>query len=148
MYTSFLVCAWLWAARLDADPSATSEEERGVVFNRLKTVLLAERYAPVQFVVPFPVYVQNVSQRLEVAAAALQDLWNLPTYDCDLLQFETLRDNSTLQLIREAFTENDLAIDEIAQLRSEVSPCSVYIFLTTSHKHIVSHNYLGLCRDC
>ena len=120
MYMYHLCLVWLWAARLLADPSASSEEERGVVFNRLKTVLLAERYAPVQFVVPFPVYAQNVSLRLEEAATALERLWNMPTFDCDLLQISTINDNLTSQLIRDAFTENDLALAEIAELRAEV----------------------------
>ena len=114
-----LCIAWLWAARLSADPSADSEEERGVVFNRLKTVLLAERYAPVQFLVPFPAYARNISQRLEAAAAALERLWNMPTYDCALLQIDTVQDNHTSVLIQEAYRENQLALEEIANLRSE-----------------------------
>ena len=119
MYLSLSCFVWLWSARSLAAPPANGEEERGVVFNRLKTILLAERYAPVQFVVPFPAYTQNITKRLEEAAVALENLWNLPTYDCDMLHIETFQDNHTSRIIREAFNENDLALQEISDLRTE-----------------------------
>ena len=113
MQSLWFLC--LWSVHLCSGP----EEERGVVFNRLKTILLAERYAPVQFIVPFPAYESNITLRLNHAAEALEGLWNLPTYDCDLLQLETLQDNHTSVLINEAFSENALAIAEVDALHLE-----------------------------
>ena len=110
---------WVWVATYTADPATPSEQERGIVFNRLKTILLAERYAPVQFVVPFPAYESNITQRLEAAAVALEHLWNLPTYDCELLKISSLNDSHTSQIINEAFAENAMALAEIAALRTE-----------------------------
>ena len=107
--------------RITADQPTAHEEERGVVFNRLRTILLAERYTPVQFVVPFPAYAHNITERLTKAASALEDLWNMPTYDCDLISMAIKTDNHTSALIAEAFAENELAEKETKNLLIEAS---------------------------
>ena len=108
---------YTWTAR--AEDSA--DEGKGILFNWKKTILLAERFEPVEFVVPLPEYSGGAAAEIQHAAEMLQALWNQPTYDCDLTGTDAMEDNRTSKIVAEVTRAHVAAMSDAAALRIELA---------------------------
>ena len=110
-----IACAWTQAAAPDS-----AEKGKGVLFNWERTVLLAERFEPVEFVVPLPVYSVNVASDIARAASLLRQLWNRPTFDCDLTGTVQDKDTRTEEIVAEVTSAHEAALTENRSLNAEM----------------------------
>ena len=108
---------YTWTAR--AEDSA--DEGKSILFNWKKTILLAERFEPVEFVVPLPEYSGGAAAEIQHAAEMLQALWNQPTYDCDLTGTDAMEDNRTSKIVAEVTRAHVAAMSDAAALRVELA---------------------------
>ena len=106
-----IACAWTQAAAPDS-----AEKGKGVLFNWERTVLLAERFEPVEFVVPLPAYSVNVASDIARAASLLRQLWNRPTFDCDLTGTVQDKDTRTEEIVAEVTSAHEAALTETRSL--------------------------------
>ena len=58
--------------------------EKGIIFNEETKILLAEKFVPVQFMVPFPSYNFSLKPELNTLLRRLNDMWKLPSIKCPL----------------------------------------------------------------
>ena len=98
----------------------SAEQGKGVLFNWQRTVLLAERFEQVEFVVPLPFYSTNVAEEIAHAGDILEQLWNKPTFDCDLTGTQEDQDSRTNQIIAEVTTAHEATLAETASLAEEI----------------------------
>ena len=68
------------------DPKKTYDDvlQKGILFNEESKILLAEKFVPVQFLVPFPKYNFSVKPELKALLRNLNEKWNLPSASCPL----------------------------------------------------------------
>ena len=68
------------------DPKKTYDDvlQKGILFNEESKILLAERFVPVQFLVPFPKYNFSVKPELKALLRNLNEKWNIPSASCPL----------------------------------------------------------------
>ena len=121
MNWTFFAALWVGGLVRCAPAGADPEVSRGIVFNPVKTVLLAERYDTIEFLVPYPAFRVGLADELEQAASALTTLWDLPTFDCDLTGTEQDKDMHTSQLLETTRQEIFLAQKNTDELADEVA---------------------------
>ena len=61
---------------------------KGIMFNEESRILLAEKFIPVQFLVPFPKYNFSIKTELTELLKNLNNKWKLPSTSCPL-EFST-----------------------------------------------------------
>ena len=98
----------------------TPQQTSGVVFNKIKTVILAERYDHATFLLPFPQLDPNFKSHFDNVTNILQEYWNAVPGDCPELKARVVEDTETsrlLDLTKSAFAE---ASSELQELKGEV----------------------------
>ena len=121
MFWMFFAALWASVLVRCAPTEQGPEVSRGIVFSPVKTVLLAERYDTIEFLVPYPTFRVGLGTELEHAAQALTTLWDLPTFDCDLTGTEQDSDMHTTQLLETTRNEILQAQIETDKLAGEVA---------------------------
>ena len=58
--------------------------KKGIIFHEDRKILLAEKFINVQFLLPFPMFDAQLQDKLTHLTSTLADMWNLPTFFCDL----------------------------------------------------------------
>ena len=94
----------------------TPQESNGIVFNRVKTVILAERYTHVSFLLPFPKLNIEVEAGLGNLTAIISEYWNAVPGDCLELRDKVVPDTQTRRLLEEtqrAFSDAKRELQEI-----------------------------------
>ena len=111
-----IVTQWLFlgmaCARTQTATPSSAEKGKGVLFNWERTVLLAERFEPVEFVVPLPAYSVHVASDIARAASLLRELWDKPTFDCDLSGTTQYKDTRTEEIVAEVTSAHEAALTE------------------------------------
>ena len=56
--------------------------ERGVFFHEETKILFAEKFVNAHFLVPYPKFDIQLTESLDKVAKELQNMWQMPTYQC------------------------------------------------------------------
>ena len=89
----------------------------GIVFNRVKTVILAEQYEYASFLLPYPAFQSNVSDELRHAADIVTDYWNAIPGDCPAFQDRAVKDTQAPELLNFTQKVHDQAQHELQSLK-------------------------------
>ena len=114
---------------------------KGIMFNEESRILLAEKFIPVQFLVPFPKYNFSIKTELTELLMNLNNKWKLPSTSCPLefstsfktntssynvdwilnkIQKEVLKSKSDIDMLRNetaTFLQNDKEVMQSRQRR-------------------------------
>ena len=92
----------------------------GIVFNRVKAVILAEQYEYASFLLPYPAFQSNVSDELRHAADIVTEYRNAIPGDCPAFQDRAVKDTQAPELLN--FTQNihDQAQHELQSLKDDL----------------------------
>ena len=105
-------------------PQPTSEDTgAGIIFNKVKTIILADQYEHVTFLLPFPSLVTKLSSNLSEATNILHEYWNAIPGDCPELHDRVVEDTQAAELVmaatdayQRAETDLELLATELTQL--------------------------------
>ena len=100
---------WLWATIcifgfvagqqevLESDTKSSDDETlaKGVIFNEETTILLAEKFIQVEFLVPFPQFSLSIRTELNATLQRLNQMWRQPSVNCHLDFTTNFNDNDT-----------------------------------------------------
>ena len=100
---------WLWATIcifgfvagqqevLESDIKSSDDETlaKGVIFNEETTILLAEKFIQVEFLVPFPQFSLSIRTELNATLQRLNQMWRQPSVNCHLDFTTNFNDNDT-----------------------------------------------------
>ena len=92
----------------------------GIVFNRLRTVILADRYEYVQFVLPSPRLHVRFAQEISNITDTLQRYWIEIPGDCPELRTRAVPDTETAQLLNATRATFEEAQDDIRRLKEDL----------------------------
>ena len=117
------------ATKHQADPvipavqQADAETGAGIVFNRVKTIILADQYEKVTFLLPYPRLRTQLSSNLTEATDILREYWDAFPGDCPELHDRVIKDTQAAELIqaatdayRRAETDLESLAEELAKL--------------------------------
>ena len=97
------------------------EQGPGIIFNRVKTIILADRYEHVSFLLPFPELETAVSGNLTEATKILKEYWNAIPGDCPELHERVVPDTQSDELVTTASTAYHAAEEDIRSLHEELA---------------------------
>ena len=100
----------------DAVYSADEEdvpETSGVIFNYIKTVILAERFEAATFLMPLPRLDDQLDLTLDNATKIIEAYWNAIPGDCPELQSRTVPDHQVAALVSAAKDAHEQALQEL-----------------------------------
>ena len=85
----------VWDSNLQ--PSNNHDEllEKGILFHERGKILLAEKFVPVEFMIPFPTYEFALKREIERTIDRLGSMWDLPSLFCPLNFSTNFNSNST-----------------------------------------------------
>ena len=98
--------------------------EKGIIFNEETKVLLAEKFVPVQFLIPFPSFNFSMKSDVEKMLSKLQAMWNLPAVSCKLDFSTSFNTNSTPYNINWILNQTTHQIEksqEVSLMRNETA---------------------------
>ena len=111
----------------------------GIVFNRLRTVILADRYEYVQFVLPSPRLHVRFAQEISNITDTLQRYWIEIPGDCPELRTRAVPDTETAQLLNATRATFEEAQDDIRRLEDDLQQ-----LLQAPPQHCRSRRYAHL----
>ena len=92
----------------------------GVVFNKVKTVILAERYDYAIFLLPFPKLDPSFEDHFQNVTDTLQEYWNAVPGDCPELKDRVVDDEETHRLLGITGDAFALARQDLNKLQKEL----------------------------
>ena len=99
--------------------------EKGIIFNEETKILLAEKFVPVQFLIPFPSFNFSMKSDVEKMLSKLQAMWNLPAVSCKLDFSTSFNTNSTPYNINWILNQTTHQIEksrqEVSLMRNETA---------------------------
>ena len=105
----------------ETDSRPPDAHHTGIIFNHVKTIILADRYEMVQFLLPFPQLNENLDANLSLATATLAEYWNAIPADCPDLQDRIIQDHQADQHIQTAHAAYASAQLDLAHLHDELT---------------------------
>ena len=136
---SAIVAPTEWKSDLIADQDSGAVLANGFIFNHVTTILSAEKFITVDFLVPFPKFDINVSADLGAYIEKLGKLWSHPSWECHLdYSSDFQKNDSTVDihwLLHHVRNEVRIAKHELIALRNYTSS-----FLNTPHGTASGHN--------
>ena len=114
-----------WDSNLQ--PSNIHDEllENGLLFHERGKILLAEKFVPVEFMIPFPTYDFALKHEIERTLDRLDSMWDLPSPFCPLNCSSGINSNSTYFNVNWILVQINHEINEAANdvifLRNETS---------------------------
>ena len=115
----------VWDSNLQ--PSNNHDEllEKGILFHERGKILLAEKFVPVEFMIPFPTYEFALKREIERTIDRLGSMWDLPSLFCPLNFSTNFNSNSTSFNVNWILVQINHEINEAANdviiLRNETS---------------------------
>ena len=97
------------------------EQGPGIIFNRVKTIILADRYEHISFLLPFPNLETAISGNLTDATQILKEYWNAIPGDCPELHNRVVPDTQSDELVATASTAYRAAEEDIRSLHEELA---------------------------
>ena len=94
----------------------TTTDHQGIVFNKVKTVILADKYEHVKFLLPYPTMPAVFQIDIQNITTTLAEYWNASPGDCEDLQDRVVPDTHTeqlLQLTAKAHTEAQAELENL-----------------------------------
>ena len=79
-----LIQAPLFTSTTDYEPHFDDVSKKGILFNEESKILLAEKFIPIQFLVPFPSFNFTLKSEIKTLLQELNDLWKEPSVHCSL----------------------------------------------------------------
>ena len=73
--------------------------EKAIIFNEETKILLAEKFVPVQFMVPFPSYNFSLKPELNTLLRHLNDMWKLHHSSAHLISYPVLVEMPHLSML-------------------------------------------------
>ena len=73
-----------WDSNLIASSNPDDLLEKGVLFHERGKILLAEKFVPVEFMIPFPTYDFSLKTGIENTITPLSTMWDIPSIFCPL----------------------------------------------------------------
>ena len=122
-----LLIVMLVVAYADREPPgaqvrATSDKDStGIIFNKVKTVILADTYEQALFLLPFPVLETAITANLQNATDIITEYWNAIPGDCPELQDRALPDHQAEELINVATDAYAKAQVDLENMKKEIS---------------------------
>ena len=108
-------------------PSNNHDElsEKGILFHERGKILLAEKFVPVEFMIPFPTYDFSLKHEIERTIDRLSSMWDLPSLFCPHNFSSGFNSNSTSFNVNWVLVHINHEINEAANdvilLRNETS---------------------------
>ena len=102
-----------------AEPDDTPDSS-GVLFNYVKTVILAERFESATFLLPLPRLESRLDIQLDNATQIIGDYWNAIPGDCPELQSRTVPDHQVAALVSAAKDAHEKALQELQDLKTDI----------------------------
>ena len=79
-----LIRAPLFTSTTDYEPHFDDVLKKEILFNEESKILLAEKFIPVQFLVPFPSFNFTLKSDFKTLLQELNELWKEPSVHCSL----------------------------------------------------------------
>ena len=97
-------------------PSNNHDEllEKGILFHERRKILLAEKFVPVEFMIPFPTYDFALKHEIERTIVRLGSMWDLPSLFCPLNFSTNFNSNSTSFYVNWILVQINHKINEAA----------------------------------
>ena len=114
-----------WDSNLIASSNPDDLLQKGILFHERGNILLAEKFVPVEFMIPFPTYDFSLKNDIETTIARLSSMWDLPSIFCPLNFSSSFNSNSTSfnvnWILVQINTEINEAAKDVQLLRNETS---------------------------
>ena len=101
--------------------SPATQQNSGIIFNHVKTIILADRYEFVEFLLPFPQLNAALNENLTLATSTLAEYWNAIPAECPELHGHIIPDTQADLHIRTAHDAYENAQNDLAALRAELA---------------------------
>ena len=99
--------------------------KKGILFTEDSKIIIAEKFIPVQFLVPFPLYNFSFKMEIKDMLAELNNMWKLPSVHCPLDFSSPFRTNDSYfnvdWMFKKIYHEVNQSKADIELLRSETS---------------------------
>ena len=93
-------------------------DHHGIMFNKVKTVILADKYEPVQFLLPFPTIPEAFDNDITNITKVIREYWNAIPADCEELQDRVIPDTHTEDLVTLIQQAHEEAQGELHHLKA------------------------------
>ena len=103
------------------DTSEPTSDSTGILFNKVKTVILAEKFEPAKFLLPFPRFDQQLTLNLENAPNIIAEYWNAYPGNCPELQSRTVPDHQASQMVSAAHEAHAQALTDLQHMKEEIA---------------------------
>ena len=110
-----------WNSDINPDKQSETVLENGIIFNYKSKNLLAEKFIPIETLIPFPKFQLNIRDELDIFLKQLAEMWKQPSLFC-LVDFSSnfTKNDSTFDvdwLLHQVKNEVPLAKQELTSLR-------------------------------
>ena len=98
--------------------------EKGIIFNEETKILLAEKFVPVQFLIPFPSFNFSMKSDIEKLLHNLNQKWNLESSNCPLdftSHFNTNSSHNINWIMHQLEIEVEKSRAEVEKMRNETA---------------------------
>ena len=119
-----------WNSDINPDKQSETVLENGIIFNYESKTLLAEKFIPIEFLIPFPKFQLNIRDELDIFLKQLAEMWKQPSLFCHV-------DFSS------NFTKNDSTFDVdwlLHQVKNEVKLKNEVLGRTNIQPHFFMNN--------
>ena len=123
----FLAIHILWAnigqsIQEDNQPAHREEvDSTGIIFNKIKTVILADTHEFASFLLPFPSFNQTFGTDILNATKIIAEYWNVIPGDCPELRQRVVPDTQAQDLLKVAMDTQSKAQSELQHMKEDLA---------------------------
>ena len=113
----------LVSANEPEDPQENDrDDQKGIILNFQRKILIAERYINAQFVLPYPALNASIKTYLDKVSSRLDDFWNIDTTLCPLNYTNLNKTSLTIEwTLKQARAELQFALQDLTDLKKSMA---------------------------